>query len=113
MILFNATTQQNEEAVCTVDTANEIIATFADGNFCKFPAGMTMEEVTAQAAAIQAASSGQEVITPEMQAAAAEAAAAAQTLADQLNASNTMPEGDQTNAPTEQPGASPDAPTNT
>ena len=42
--IFNAITQQVEEATMTVDHNNEIIATFADGNFVKFPAGLTKEQ---------------------------------------------------------------------
>ncbi len=67
--IFNATTQQVELAELSVDKNNEIVATFEDGSFLKFPAGLTSEEFAAQIAAVQVHNEGQEVITPEMEAA--------------------------------------------
>lgn len=110
MQLFNAATQKDEDVVCTVDANNEVVATFEDGSFRKFPAGMTEDEIAEHAADIKAASIGQEVITPEMQAAQEEQTAASQELVDQLNNGNTMPEGNKTNEPPSQPAA-PAAPT--
>lgn len=109
MQLFNATTQQDEDVTWSADHNHEIIATFANGHFYKFPAGSTIEEVQAHATAIKESSQGQEIITPEMEAAAAEEAKVSQDLVDQLNAGNTMPQGDQTNAPTTEPAQRPSA----
>lgn len=39
--LFNPATQRDEAAECYVDNAGEIIATFADGGFVKFPASLS------------------------------------------------------------------------
>jgi hypothetical protein len=93
--IFNATTQQVEEAELSVDQNNEIVATFADGNFVKFPAGMTAEEFEKQIALVQAHNEGQEIVTPEMEAAKEAERAASLALIN----GNTMPEGDKTNAP--------------
>lgn len=94
--IFNAATQQVEDAELTVDQNNEIVATFTDGNFIKFPAGLTSEEFEAQIAAHQSANEGQVVITAEMEAAEAAERQASEALIN----GNTMPEGDKTNAPT-------------
>lgn len=66
--IFNANTQTVEPAELTVDANNEIVATFADKTFLKFPAGLTQEDFGAQITAVQTANEGQEVITPEIQA---------------------------------------------
>lgn len=111
--IFNATTQQVEPAELTVDKNNDIVATFDDGSFLKFPAGMTAEEFTEHIAAVQVHNEGQEVITPEMEAAKdAERAASLALIADDTEAEaapaaseqtnepgNTMPMEDKTNAP--------------
>lgn len=98
--IFNAKTQQVEAATLEVDSNNEVVATFADGSFVKFPAGLSQTEFEALIADHEAANTGHEVITPEMEAAAAAARAASEALIG-----NTMPEG-QSNV-TEQPPASP------
>lgn len=100
MQVFNAKSQQLEDVVWSVDANNEIVCTFADGHFYKFPGGLTQEELKAQVDALQASNEGQEIITPEMEAAAAEERAANEELVNSLNG-NTMPAGDQTNAPAE------------
>lgn len=66
--LFNAQTQKLEDAELTVDKNNEIVATFADESFIKFPAGLTKDEFESHIAAHQSANEGQEVISEEQQA---------------------------------------------
>jgi len=74
--IFNALTQQLEDAELTVDHNNEIVATFKDGSFLKFPAGLTKDDFEEQIRLHQVHNEGQEVITPEVEAAkAAERAA--------------------------------------
>ncbi len=94
--IFNANTQQVEDAELAVDSNNEIIATFADGSFLKFPAGLDEGEFAAQIVAVQEANQGQEIITPEMEAQRAQQRAASEALIN--NSGNTMPEGQQSNA---------------
>ena len=98
MQVFNARTQQLENVTWAVDANNEIIATFQDGSFLKFPAGQTVEQLQSQVEAHRLASSGQEVITPEMEEQRRARAQASQQTVNQLNG-NTMPQEDQTNAP--------------
>lgn len=97
--LFNARTQQIEEAELTVDKNNEIVATFEDGGFIKFPAGMTKAEFTKALKLHEKHNVGQEPVDPEEEAARE---------AERLNSlkligetGNTMPEGDKTNVPTD------------
>lgn len=66
--LFNAKTQQVEEADFLVDEHNDIVATFDDGGVVKFPAGLTAEEFSEAIAAHEETNLGQEVITEEMEA---------------------------------------------
>jgi hypothetical protein len=54
--IFNAATQQIEDAEMSVDANNEIVATFADGSFVKFPSVIVALEPTAD---------GTETITTE------------------------------------------------
>lgn len=86
--LFNARTQQLENATLSVDANNEIVATFADGSFVKFPAGLSKEQFETAIAEHQKSNEGQEVITPEL-----EAQRAAQRAASEALIGNTMPEG--------------------
>lgn len=67
--LFNARTQKVEDAEATVDADNEIVCTFADGGFVKFPAGLTQEEFDKAIALHEEHNTGQEIITPETEAA--------------------------------------------
>lgn len=66
--LFNAKTQQVEDAELTVDANNEIVATFADGCVLKFPAGLTDKQFEKLVEKHQSGNEGQEVITAEMEA---------------------------------------------
>lgn len=66
--LFNAKTQQVEDAEFTVDKNNEIVATFQDEGFIKFPANLTKDEFESLVADHQTANRGQESISPEEQA---------------------------------------------
>lgn len=97
MQVFNTRTQQEENVVWSTDKANDLIATFEDETFVKFPAGLTLEEVQEFVNKHRDANEAQEVITPEMEAEMAEQQEANEKLLEQLNG-NTMPEGDTTNA---------------
>lgn len=105
--IFNPLTQQVEPADMSVDHNNEIIATFADGHFLKFPGGLTEEEFSDHIDAVEEANKGQEVITPEME--AANEAARASNLA--LIGETPSPEGDKTNDTPGQPAGQASAPT--
>jgi len=67
--IFNANTQQVEPAELTVDHNNDIVATFQDGSFLKFPAGLDRQQFEDQINLVQVHNQGQEVITPEYEAA--------------------------------------------
>lgn len=67
--LFNATTQQVETATLSVDRNNEVIASFDDGSFVKFPAGLSPEQFDMLIELQQSANEGQDVLTPEVLAA--------------------------------------------
>lgn len=67
--LFNANTQQVEKAEFEVDQNNEIVATFKDGTFVKFPAGLSKAEFTKLKARHQSDNEGKEVLTEEVLAA--------------------------------------------
>lgn len=69
--IFNALTQAVEDAELSVDHNNEIVATFADGSFLKFPAGISKKEFADQIKLVEVHNEGQEVITPEVEAAKA------------------------------------------
>lgn len=91
--IFNASTQQAEDAELTVDNNNEIVATFTDESFLKFPAGLTEDEFNSQIDTVQEANDGQEVITPEMEAAVAEQRAASlELIGDKTNDSEDAAE---------------------
>lgn len=94
--IFNAASQQVEDATLEVDTNNEIVARFADGTILKFPADLTEPEFDALVTEHQTVNEGHEVITPAMEAAKAEQRAASEAL---INGSgNTMPDKEQVNA---------------
>jgi hypothetical protein len=84
MQVFNAITQQLEDVEWSVDHNNEILATFADGHFYKFPAGLSKDELEVLVDAHKA-NEGQEVITPEIEAAQEAEKAEAVALVDELN----------------------------
>lgn len=96
MQIFNAKTQQLEDVTFSADKNNEIVATFPDGHFLKFPAGTTEEQALELIEAHRVANEGQEIITPEMEAAAEAERQATDDVVAKLNG-NTMPEGDKTN----------------
>lgn len=64
--LFNSLTQQAEDAEFIVDGNNEIVATFKDGGFVKFPAGLTPKQFDEAIKAHEVSNTGQEIITEEM-----------------------------------------------
>lgn len=103
--LFNALTQQEEDATLVVDKNNEIVATFADGSFVKFPAGLDKKGFEELIKVHKTTNEGQEVVTEEQEAAEAAERAASEALIGETPG-NTMPEGDKTDAPdsdTEEP----------
>lgn len=64
--LFNARTQQDEDADFSVDHNNEIVGRFADGGIKKFPAGLNAEQFEELIARHKEANTGQVVITEEL-----------------------------------------------
>lgn len=97
--LFNTKTQSVEHAEMTVDANNEIVATFEDGGIIKFPAGLSKTEFEELIEQHQVANEGQEIITPEMEAAAA---LARQSSLDLIGETSSPEEGDKTDdAPNE------------
>lgn len=56
---FNATTQQVEDAVVTIDVNGEYLFTFADGSFFKLPGNLTAEEITEALAKEEVSNIGQ------------------------------------------------------
>jgi hypothetical protein len=92
MQVFNTFTQLEEDVTWSVDGNDEIVATFSDGHFLKFPGGTTEEQLQEMVDATEKAGQGQEVITPEMEAAQVAQAEADKALVEQLNG-NTIPEG--------------------
>ena len=110
MQVFNARTQQLEDVTWKVDDNNELVASFADGTFLKFPAGTTEEDLKTLVEAHQAANEGQEVITPEQEAAAAAQRQANEELVAKLNG-DTTPEGEQSNAEQSSDSTEPSEPT--
>lgn len=99
MQVFNAATQQLEDVDWSIDGNGEIVATFGDGSFLKFPAGIDHDQLQALVDLQQTSNEGQEVITPEDQAAADAQYQASQELINELNG-NTMPESANTHAST-------------
>ena len=98
MQILNARTQQLENVTWNVDRNNELVASFADGSFLKFPAGLSLEELGQLVDKHYQSNVGQEVITQERLAAEEAQRQASNALLAQLNG-NTMPEGSQNNAP--------------
>ena len=104
--LFNARTQQVEEATFYVDKNNEIVAQFADGSHVKFPAGLTKQELQSLIVEHEKANSGQVVITPEMEAAQAAERKQSLDLIGATEETNVVPEAPiepATPQPTNQP----------
>lgn len=66
--IFNANTQQLEDAELSVDQNHEIIATFEDGNFIKFPKGLTQKQFDRAISQHAADNQGKELFTPEQEA---------------------------------------------
>lgn len=112
MQVFNARTQQLEDVTWHVEDNRELVATFADGSIVKFPAGTTEVELSLLVTKHAESNQGQEIITPEQEAAYAAERKSADDLVAKLNG-NTMPQ-EQYNAElpqTESPGQPPVAPT--
>jgi hypothetical protein len=101
MQIFNAKTQQLEDVDFAADKNHEIVATFSDGHFLKFPAGTTEAQAHKLIEAHRVANEGQEVITPEMEAQIEAERQASDDLAAKLNG-NAMPKGNTTNDPNAQ-----------
>lgn len=85
MEVFNAKTQALETPAWHVDDNGELVCTFSDGHFYKFPGTITKDELAEQVAAMQTSNEGQEIITPEMEEAKAAARASAEALAAEMN----------------------------
>lgn len=84
--IFNARTQEVEDATLTVDDNNEIVATFEDKGFVKFPAGLAEPQFKKLIEEHKTHNEGQEVITPEMEAAKVRERAASLALIGDENA---------------------------
>lgn len=95
MQVFNAATQQLEDVTWTADKEGDLIATFEDGTFLKFPAGLSKEELQSQVDTVEEVNEGQEVITPEMEAKKAEDLANSEALVNELNGVDNVPEAPQ------------------
>lgn len=95
--LFNAKTQQLEDAEMTVDDNNEIVATFADGGIIKFPASLTKPEFEKLITQHEKRNTGQEVITDEVLELQAAEKANSEELIGLTTNDNTMSDEDKTN----------------
>lgn len=87
MQVFNATTQKAETPNWEVDANGELVATFKDGSFLKFPSGTSEADLKKQLNEHEKQNKGQEVITPEMEAKNQADREVAEKLADKLNGS--------------------------
>lgn len=96
MQIFNAKTQQLEDVQFFTDKNREIIATFSDGHFLKFPAGIDQAEAMRLIQAHQEANEGQEIITPEQEVAMQAELRASEDLVATLNGTSML-EGTKTN----------------
>lgn len=85
MQVFHARTQKHEDVVWSTDQNDELLCTFADGHFKKFPAGITTDELTKLLALHEESERGQEVITEEVLAKRAAVKAANEALLAELN----------------------------
>lgn len=85
MQALNAKTQQMEDVTFSVDKNKEIVCSFADGHFLKFPAGTSKQQIIDLLEVHNRENAGKEIITPEMEAAEAAEQAEAQALVDDLN----------------------------
>lgn len=96
MQVFNARTQQDEDVVWGLTIHHELIATFKDGGFVKFPAGTDEEGLKKLVVAHKEANQGQEVVTDDQLAEQSEA----EEFVNKLNGGT--PKGDKTDAPTDE-----------
>lgn len=92
MQVFNAKTQKEENVEWTVDQNRELVATFKDGGFVKFPAGTTKGDLSKLLKTHKEANDGQEVISPEREAEMEAERRNADKLVAELNG-NPMPKG--------------------
>jgi hypothetical protein len=69
----------------SADNNSEVVATFKDGHFYKFPAGIDKDELGALVDALVIHNEGQEIITPEVEAAREVEKAQAEQLINDLN----------------------------
>jgi DICT domain-containing protein len=102
MQVFNTRTQQLEDVTWSTDKNNEVLATFEDGTFVKFPAGTTMTDLKALVKQHKVANEGQEIISPEQEAEMLKQREQSEKLVEKLNG-NAMPTEDKTHAPTDDP----------
>lgn len=85
MQLFNNATQKNEDVKWSVDRNDELVATFSDKGFVKFPSGTTKAELQKLAKRYEEVNKGKEIITPEEEAKREEQRKASEELVKQLN----------------------------
>lgn len=97
--LFNANTQQLEDAELTVDDNNEIIATFSDDSFIKFPPSLTQDEFDTLIARHEEQNSGHSVITAESEEIAQAERDNSHALINAKTDNTMSNKGDKTNAP--------------
>lgn len=99
MEVFNAKTQETQEPTWSVDQNGELVCTFEDGHFLKFPGDTTEAQLKRLVMEHQKQADGQEVITPELEAQRAKDLEKVTSLVDKLNGGT--PKGSKTNAPTQ------------
>lgn len=93
MQVFNTATQKLEDVTWSVDKNNELVATFADESFLKFPAGLSKAQLQDQVDLVAVHNAGQEIITPEREAEIAEERSDAEALVNSLNELNPPKKG--------------------
>lgn len=95
MQVFNPKSQKNQNVKWTVDANGEIVCTFPDGHFLKFPAGTSQGELNRLVKKHEKVNKGQEIITPEMEAEREANREKAEALVSSLNEDTTS--GSQSN----------------
>lgn len=99
MKVFNARAHEEQEVEWSVDQNGELVATFEDNHFLKFPGDITEGELNKYLKEHNEAHQDQEVITPEVEAQRSKELEKVTKLADKLNGGT--PKGDKTNAPSQ------------
>lgn len=89
MQVFNPKSQKHQNVEWAVDANGEIVCTFPDGHFLKFPAGTSQGELNRLVKKHEKVNKGQEVITPEMEAEREAAREKSEALVSSLNEDTT------------------------